>query len=213
MIAALIVLAKAPLPGRVKTRLCPPCTADQAAAVAAAALRDTLAVATTAPVARRHLALSGDLAAPPGWTVTPQRGSGLGERLANAFADTAAAGLPSMVIGMDTPQVTAGHLMAAASLLDDADAVIGPAADGGWWTLALRDPGHGRALIDVPMSTPDTGALTVAALLRRGLTVAVTATLRDVDTAADAWAVARLYPSTGFAAAVRTHVPIREGVA
>jgi len=207
MSVQLLVLAKTPVPGRVKTRLCPPCTPGQAAAVAAAALADTLAAVTAAPAVRRCLVVDGDHPAPPGWHRTTQRGATLGERLARAYADTRVDGAGSLLIGMDTPQVSAGLLADAARRLgedeDDADAVLGLAEDGGWWALGLRNPRHGRALRRVPMSTPDTGALTLAALRARGLRVAALPTLRDVDTYADARAVAALCPAgSRFASAV-----------
>jgi rSAM/selenodomain-associated transferase 1 len=199
----LVVLAKAPRPGRVKTRLCPPCTPETAARVAAAALADTVAAVTAAPAVRRTLVVDGTYPVPPGWSVRPQRGNGLGERLAHAFADTALPGVPTLLVGMDTPQVTAALLADAAAALANADAVLGPAADGGWWALGLREPAHAAVLPAVPTSTAETGARTRAALLRRGLRVAPLPELRDVDTAADAWAVAALC-ATGsrFAAAV-----------
>jgi rSAM/selenodomain-associated transferase 1 len=202
-----LLMAKEPVPGRVKTRLCPPCTHGQAAAVAAAALRDTVDAVDAAPVTRRTLVVSGRYETPPAWSVVAQRGQGLGQRLAHAFADTACADAASLLIGMDTPQVTPGVLVRTAGLLREADAVLGPAEDGGWWALALSDPRHADVLAGVPMSTPDTCALTAAALRGRGLTVATTASLRDVDTAADAWAVAALCSSGRFADAVRTCVP------
>lgn len=203
----LLVIAKAPVPGRVKTRLCPPCTPDGAAAVAAAALADTLDAASAAAAVRRTVVLSGQHPAPAGWRVVPQRGDGLDERLAYAFADTALPGVASLLVGMDTPQLDAGLLAALAAGLDGADAVLAPAADGGWWALALRDPAAAAALRGVPMSRADTGARTGAALHRAGLRVAAGPPLRDVDTAADAWAVAAVRPSSRFAAAVRDHVP------
>ena len=68
---------------------------------------------------------------------------------------------------MDTPQVTPELLGALRpARLTDADAVLGPAVDGGWWALGLRDRAHARVLASVPMSTPDTGRLTLAALRR-----------------------------------------------
>jgi uncharacterized protein len=208
MSTQLLVIAKAPVPGRVKTRLCPPCTPGQAAAVAEAALVDTLAAGWTMPAVRRTLVLSGMYPVPMGWRSVRQRGTGLGDRLANAFADTVVSGVASVLIGMDTPQVDAARLAAVVSALDRADAVLAPAEDGGWWALALRDPAHASALRVVAMSRPDTGALTAAALAGLGLDVARGPTLRDVDSAADAWAVARQVPDGRFSRAVRTHVPI-----
>jgi rSAM/selenodomain-associated transferase 1 len=204
----LLVIAKAPVPGRVKTRLCPPCTPRQAAEIAAAALADTIAAATMLPNARRTIVLCGQYVSPDGWRLVPQRGDGLAERLTNGFADTAQPDTASVLIGMDTPQVTARLLATVAAGLADADAVLGPALDGGWWTLALRDPSHAGALREVPMSTPDTAAATLAALRDRGLRVRLTAPLRDVDTAADAWEVAAQCPHGSFAAAVRRCVPL-----
>jgi hypothetical protein len=203
-----LVLAKAPVPGRVKTRLCPPCTPGQAARVAAAALADTIDAVTATPAAARTLVLEGELPAPPGWAVLPQRGTTLGRRLAAAFADTARPGTASVLIGMDTPQVTPGQLAAAADLLRAADAVLGPARDGGWWALGLREPAYATVLRDIPTSTATTGADTLTALRRRGLVVASLPELRDVDTAADAYDVARLCaPGSRFAAAVPELVP------
>lgn len=204
----ILVIAKQPVAGRVKTRLCPPCTPAQAAAVAAAALADTLDTVTATPAMRRTLILSGQYEAPPGWCVVGQHGDGLGERLANAFADTAIPGVASLLIGMDTPQITPALLDRVALGLGSADVVLGPAEDGGWWALALRDPAHAAVLRDIPMSTPDTHALTVAALLARRLVVQPSARLRDVDTAADALAVARACPTGRFATAVADNVTV-----
>src|SRR4051812_32643874 len=105
MAATLIVIAKAPVAGRVKTRLCPPCTPGEAAALAEAALRDTLDAASRCRAARRVLALDGAPGAwlPPGFDVEPQRGDGLAERLAHAFAGVSG---PAFLVGMDTPQLT-----------------------------------------------------------------------------------------------------------
>lgn len=208
MRAQLLVIAKAPVPGRVKTRLCPPCTPYQAGRVAAAALADTLTAGYAMPATRHTILLSGQWTPPPGWHSVKQRGEGLADRLANGFADTAQAGTGSVLIGMDTPQVTARLLASVAAALDDADAVLGPADDGGWWTLGLRDPAHAEALRTVPMSTVDTGAATAAALRSRGLRVRLTGSLRDVDTASDAWEVAGQCTGGTFAGAVRRNVPL-----
>jgi hypothetical protein len=189
MSAHLLVLAKAPVAGRVKTRLCPPCTPPQAARIAAAALADTIDAVSACPASSRTLVLDGVHPVPPGWSSRPQVGPDLGARLAHAYVDG-----PSLLVGMDTPQLTADLLSAATDQLCHADAVLGPAADGGWWALGLRDPGHAAVLRHVPTSTATTGADTVAALRHLGLRVVLLPELSDVDTAADARAVAALCP-------------------
>src|ERR1700739_476099 len=108
--AALLVIAKEPLPGRAKTRLSPPCTPEQAAWLAASALRDTLDVVGRTPVARRVLVFEGDGERwrPPGFELLQQRGDGLADRLAAAFEDVDG---PALLVGMDTPQLTPELLM------------------------------------------------------------------------------------------------------
>ncbi|GIF52073.1 hypothetical protein Afe04nite_66120 [Asanoa ferruginea] len=208
-----LVVAKAPVPGLAKTRLCPPATLRQAAEVARAALLCTAAAvraATRTPVLA-HTGSFGDAVGPAGlrrvfagWRRLPQRGDGLAERLANAHADVAVTlpGQPVVQIGMDTPQVTAALLGAALRKLDDTDAVIGPAADGGWWAVGFRDPTHAAALRDVPMSTATTFDHTRAAIAARGLRITELPTLTDVDDWPAAHAVARLIPDTAFARVV-----------
>ncbi len=194
----LLVIAKQPLPGRVKTRLVPPCSYEQAAALAEAALGDTLRTVLAAPARRRVLVLDGEPGPwlPPGFDVVPQCGGLLDERLAAAFAAVRG---PALLIGMDTPQVTPDLL---AVDWGAADAVFGPAADGGFWALGLREPDP-ALLRGVPMSTSATGAIQRARLVAAGLRVADLPQLRDVDTAADALAVARQAPWSGFAARAR----------
>jgi glycosyltransferase A (GT-A) superfamily protein (DUF2064 family) len=218
--AQVLVLAKAPRPGDVKTRLCPPCTPDQAAAVALAALHDTLDAVDEAPpelVGRRLLVLEGspgysdvddDWWPRAGWDLCPQRGTSLSERIGHAFADTAVTGLPSVLIGMDTPQVTGALLAQCLGELTGADAVLGAAADGGWWLLGLRDPSQAVVLSGVPTSRPDTGVRTRAALSGAGLSVAAAPVLQDVDTAPDAWRVAdECRIGSRFVTAVARNVP------
>ena len=199
----LLVIAKQPLPGRVKTRLVPPCTPEQAAALAEAALADTLRTVLMAPAARRVLVLDGEAGPwlPPGFDIVPQCGGPLDERLAGAFGAVRG---PALLIGMDTPQVTPALLIVDWEV---ADAWFGPAADGGFWALGLRVPDP--ALVrGVPMSAANTGASQRARLHAAGLRVADLPRLRDVDTAEDALAVARLVPRSRFAARVRELVPL-----
>jgi uncharacterized protein len=194
----LLVIAKQPVPGRVKTRLVPPCTHEQAAALAEAALADTLHTVATVPARRRVLVLDGEPGPwlPAGFDIVPQCAGPLDERLADAFAGVDG---PALLIGMDTPQVTLDLLTVD---WQAADAVFGPAADGGFWALGLRVPDP-ALLRGVPMSTSATGAIQRARLLAAGLRVADLPQLRDVDTAADAVAVARQAPRSRFAARVR----------
>ncbi|HEX4787015.1 MAG TPA: DUF2064 domain-containing protein [Actinospica sp.] len=216
--STLIVLAKAPVPGRVKTRLCPPFTPDEAAALAAAALDDTLELAAATGADHRLLVLDGEPGVElrgayleRGFIRRPQISGTLDVRLAGAFA--AAARLdagPALLIGMDTPQ-------ASTSVLDEAlramawdpaaegrchDAAFGPAEDGGFWALGLREPAHARTtslLLGVPMSAPDTGAVQLRRLEKAGLEVLRLPMLRDVDTAGCAYAAAELRPGSAFA--------------
>lgn len=202
----LLVVAKAPVAGRVKTRLCPPFTPEQAAQLAEAALCDTLAAVAATPAVARTLVLDGAPGAwlPPSFAVLPQRGDGLDERLAAAYDDGwALRPAPLLLVGMDTPQVTPALLTSATAALlsHGTDAVLGPADDGGWWGLGLRRP-DASLLRGVPMSTDRTGAAQHARLVSAGLQVSMLPVLTDVDTADDAHAVAEQCPSSRFAAAL-----------
>jgi uncharacterized protein len=198
---SLIVIAKAPVAGRVKTRLTPPFTPEQAAGLAAAALVDTLAAGTRAWRAeRRVLVLDGEPGAwvPDGFEVLPQRGDGLAERLAAAFDDV---GGPAFLVGMDTPQLTPALIRAGLRALATHDAAFGPAADGGYWGIGLRRPRR-AVFAGVPMSEPHTGTVQRRRLDALGLRTAVLPTLLDVDTIAAARAVAADAPASRFAAAL-----------
>jgi uncharacterized protein len=202
--AQVVVIAKEPVPGRVKTRLTPPFTPAQAAALAEASLVDTLAAVAATPVSRRVLALDGRPGRwlPAGFDVIGQRGAGLDERIAWALTDAQETlAVPLVLIGMDTPQVTPGLLAAAAEPLvsDTADATFGLAEDGGFWLLGLRkiDP---ALVLGVPMSRPDTGSRQLARLEQAGLRVRRLPELIDVDTAAEAEHIAAATPGSAFAA-------------
>jgi rSAM/selenodomain-associated transferase 1 len=196
--AALVVMAKEPLPGHVKTRLCPPLSPEQAATLAEAALADTLQAVAWTPARRRVVALAGNpgpwLA--PGFEVVAQRGDNLAERLANATRDV---GEALVFLGMDTPQVTRALLCDALERLAGADAVLGPTTDGGYWTIGLREPDP-RAFDGVPMSSSATARTQRERLEQLGLRVADLEPLRDVDAFDDAKAVAAIAPWTRFAA-------------
>jgi len=194
---ALIVIAKAPEPGRSKTRLSPPLTLERAARLAEAALADTLACVASTGTGRRVLALDGEPGAwlPRGFEVIPQRGEGLDERLASAFEDV---GEPALLVGMDTPQLRPELLHIGLARVAGGEAVLGPAADGGYWAIGLRDF-HRELFEGVPMSTSGTFAAQLARLEEHGLSVGLLPPLRDVDLIDDARAVAAMVPRSRFA--------------
>ena len=197
------IIAKAPRPGQAKTRLCPPCTPEEAAGIARAALEDTVAAVAATPTAgRRVVVLDGPAGPwlPPEFDVVPQRDGSLGDRLDAAFSDL---GGPTIVVAMDTPQVTPELLGEAARVLQrsDTDAVLGLTEDGGYWAIGLREPDR-RVFDGVPMSSPRTGRAQLARLGELGLTISLLPELRDVDDFDDAVSVARAAPDSGFAAAL-----------
>jgi glycosyltransferase A (GT-A) superfamily protein (DUF2064 family) len=209
-----LVMAKAPVAGRVKTRLAADVGDVAAAELAAAALLDTLDLVREAfsdgPLA---FAVDGDLAAAErsdelaarleGWTVIPQRGESFAERIGHAHSDVhAAVGSGVLQIGMDTPHLVPEMLLTAADALTDHDGVLGLAEDGGWWLLGLTDPRQAKLLRDVPMSRADTGDLTMAALAGT-VGMATTSTTYDVDTVTEADRAAADAPHTRFAAGWR----------
>jgi rSAM/selenodomain-associated transferase 1 len=198
--STVLVMAKAPVPGRVKTRLCPPCTPEQAAAIAEAALADTLDAVALCGADRRVVALDGAPGPwlPVGFEVVAQVGSTFADRLDAAWSTMTG---PTLQIGMDTPQVDAGLLDDGLDRLTREQAVLGLATDGGWWGLGLRRPVP-DLFVDVPMSTDHTGAAQIAALNAHGIEPALLRPLRDIDTIDDAVAVAATIPRSRTAARV-----------
>lgn len=193
----LVIIAKECLPGRVKTRLHPAVSYEQAAELAAASLADTLAVGTQLPAERRILAFDGLIAPPDSqhYEIVPQTDGELDERLAAVF--DAAQG-PTILIGMDTPQLRAADLASFFPWPDDADFVFGPAVDGGFWCLGMREP-RGDLIRGIPMSRDDTGAQQLARLTVTGGAIRTLSSLIDVDTIVEARAVAALAPKSRFA--------------
>ncbi|MDX2938262.1 TIGR04282 family arsenosugar biosynthesis glycosyltransferase [Streptomyces ipomoeae] len=151
--ATLLVIAKEPVPGRVKTRLTPPFTPQEAAALAEAALTDTLHTMLQVPAGRRVLVIDGTPGPwlPPGFEVVPQACGDLDERSAAAF-ELCDSG-PALLVGMDTPQLTPG--LPADVGRDGHDAWFGPAADGGFWGL-----GSTEAITCVRASSPPASSMT-----------------------------------------------------
>jgi glycosyltransferase A (GT-A) superfamily protein (DUF2064 family) len=194
---SLVVIAKEPLAGRVKTRLIGDFTAEQAADLARAALLDTLAVVGDTPAASHVLLLDGRAGdwVPPNWRVIAQSAGGLDERIVNGFEALDPG--PALLVGMDTPQLRRSDLA-----FDFAryESCLGRAADGGYWSLGFRDPRRARETVTgVPMSEAATGAIQYQRLRAAGLSVQLLDTLTDVDTSDDARMVAHQDPGTRFA--------------
>lgn len=200
MTAAVVVFAKAPVAGRVKTRMIPPLTPDQAAGLYAAMLADVLD-ATAEFAARRGLdavlaidppEVCGEMArrAPPGYRVVAQRGPGLSARMAWAVSELAAAGRDRVLVrGSDSPALESGTLDAALDALSDCDLVVCPDLDGGYSLVGLRRPAPG--LFDHPMSTERVLDDTLANAERLGLRSRVLPPRFDLDTAEDLAHLAR----------------------
>ena len=206
----LVVIAKEPLPGDVKTRLCPPCTLGQAATTAEAALADTLAAGAATPASRHIVALDGRPGdwLPQGFDVLAQRNGSLGNRLFGAFEDCfSLSPEPVVLIGMDTPQVSPDLLLSAEiALRGRADAVMGMAPDGGYWLLGLSHL-HPGAFSGVPMSADDTGEAQRRRLEECGYTVGLVDPLQDFDHADAALEIAAMVPGSRFARAVAKGIP------
>lgn len=190
----LSIIAKAPVAGRVKTRLCPPCTPDEAARVAAASLADTFAAAeavAAATNARRVLLLDGD---PQDWMPSTfhtvrQRGVGLAQRLCNGFIDLG----PGVIVGMETPHVVPALADAIECARRGIDS-IGLALDGGYWMIGLSAKSAESAddlFQNVAMSATNTGCSQLRRMHALGCRVRLLPTARDLDTADDLRAVAR----------------------
>jgi glycosyltransferase A (GT-A) superfamily protein (DUF2064 family) len=192
-----IVLAKECVPGRVKTRLTPPFEPEEAAALAAASLADTLETVGRVRADRYLLWFDGTAPTGTGFEVGAQPAGGLDERIAAAFE---AVDDRAVLVGMDTPQLDPAVLQA---VLDDdgADAWFGRATDGGFWALGLDPlPQRGDLVRGVPMSTAHTGAAQLLRLHAAGRTVRMLPELTDVDHVEDALVAAAAAPSSRFAA-------------
>ncbi len=210
--AVVLVVAKSPVVGNVKTRLGREVGMERAADLAAAALLDTVKVCAAAYGAERcHLSLDGVLAhgqlaeelldATADWTFHPQRGERFAERLVNAHEDaSAASGSPVVQVGMDTPHLSTEALLEAGALLTGPDAaVLGPALRRRLVAPRGRPPAPGRAPArgaDVHRADRE---LTREALARAGARVTEIESLCDVDEVEDAELVAAGAPDTRFA--------------
>jgi len=190
--SALVVFLKHPRPGAVKTRLAAAIGAEAAAGLYRALAEQVLEATTpTAGDYERLVFFDPPESLPemrdwlPGVRLMAQSGHDLGARMADAFARAFARGARRVaIVGTDAPGVSRATVRAALSALDAADVVIGPAADGGYYLIALRAPGPGL-FAGIEWSTPDVREQTLARAAAAGLSVRELKHLRDVDTLDD----------------------------
>ncbi|MBA8816027.1 hypothetical protein FHX48_001100 [Microbacterium halimionae] len=206
------IIAKECRPGFVKTRLSPLLTPNEAAELAAASLADTIEFVSAIPATRRILFFDG---IPPqgakrlGFEVLPQPSGGLDQRLGFLFDEMTG---PSLMIGMDTPQVTIQDLAGPLTGWEKSiDCWFGPAIDGGFWALAMKEP-DGSVIRGVEMSQPDTGQQQRSRLVDAGLQVRDLSTLRDFDHVEDIDEIASSIPGSRTEkvwSAMRSHLSAR----
>jgi len=182
-------MAKRPLAGAVKRRLARDIGVVAATRFYRTALAHTVGRLAADPRWCTYLSVTPDAALAercwpswPGLTFVPQGAGDLGARMQAAF-DGLPPG-PVVVVGSDIPGIAPAHIARAFKLLGQADAVLGPAADGGYWLVGLkRRPGRLTPFAGVPWSTNQALAATLANL--RGRAVALASTLNDVDAGTD----------------------------
>lgn len=182
----LCLFARDPQPGRVKTRLSPALPAPLAARLYAGLLGDSWAAATASARATRRVVHWADTPGTPptGFAMSLQHGDDLGARITHAFAEELALGGPVLLIGSDTPALTAAHLDTAFAALETNDVVVGPTLDGGYWGLGLRASAP-QLFTDIPWSTREVLVRTLVRAHASGLRVATVDTLEDLDTPHD----------------------------
>ncbi len=194
---AIIICARAPVPGMVKTRLCPPLTPDEAATLQGSLVMDAIAVARSIRGVETHVACTPDTAHPFFQTLASrnrinwcnQAGDDLGQRMDHALASVLARGYRyAVLVGTDTPALASRHYRRAQELLQSCDVVFGPAEDGGYYLVGLKQPAP--ALFDrIPWSTGRVLAQSRAQADTLGLTVGLLDRERDLDTFDDVRAV------------------------
>ncbi|HUP18460.1 MAG TPA: TIGR04282 family arsenosugar biosynthesis glycosyltransferase [Gemmatimonadota bacterium] len=188
--AFVVVFARAPVPGRVKTRLTPALRAQEAADLYRALLLDTMDavepaaartfVAYTPHDARRHL----ETLLGPRREYMPQGPGDLGARLAHVFGRLADGRRPVLVVGSDCPGLTRARIGEAEDALKRADVVVGPTEDGGYYLIGMKRP-HPGLFEDIPWSTAGVAEATRARIAAAGLEARWLQTERDIDTPED----------------------------
>jgi rSAM/selenodomain-associated transferase 1 len=193
MSTALIIFAKAPIPGEVKTRLCPPLTPDEAASLHGTLVLDTIERTKNLPGVSLYVAGAPDHAHPffkvlegrYGAKLLPQRGPDLGTRMRWAMQDAFEQGVQDVILtGTDLPTLPRAHLTEALKLIKTHDVVLGPTPDGGYYLIGLR-----RMIPDlfdgIAWSTASVFAETKKKIESAGLSLGLLPECRDLDTLED----------------------------
>jgi hypothetical protein len=184
-VTRVVIFAKAPVPGQVKTRLIPVLGEEGAAALAQQMLLDTCREALAANVGPVELCLSGSFGGvPKGIEVSDQGGGDLGQRLARAVKRVAETGKAAIFIGTDCPELDFLRLRKAARDLDHHDAVVHPTFDGGYALLGLNQY-EPSIFSGIKWSSRSVAADTIARIRALGWSLHIGDTLRDVDEPAD----------------------------
>lgn len=191
--AAVAIMAKAPWPGQVKTRLCPPLSPEDAAHLYRAFLLDKIGQVDTLPVspviayAPAEAKATVSALAPSHFSLIPQHGKDLGARLLSTFEHLFSRGcLRALAVDSDTPTLPTAYLHRALDLLADTgiDVVLGPTEDGGYYLIGLRQP-HRELFEAIAWSTPHVLSQTLHRSQAQRLRVACLAPWYDVDTFSD----------------------------
>ena len=187
----LLVVAKRPTPGQTKTRLCPPLTPIQAANLYDCFLRDTLDAMRKVLGVHRAIGFLPEDAQDyfkqlaPDMSLICQRGASLGERLDNLLTEALAnSSQRAVVMDSDSPTLPQAYISQAFEQLADADVVLGPTHDGGYYLIGMKQP-QSHLLRQVQMSTPHVLKDTLALAESTGLVVSLLPAWYDVDTIAD----------------------------
>lgn len=188
----IVVVAKKPDPGAVKTRMCPPLTAKQAALMAGLFLHSTIVNATESDAGEVAIGFAPDTEEDwfksryPDLHLLPQGEGDLGERMNRLFMQAfQAEQSPVLLIGADTPHLPTQHLSnAIAQLRNSADLVLGPSEDGGYYLVGLRRPVP-ELFENIAWSSSTVFRATVDRAAKFGLKVALLPVERDIDDAKD----------------------------
>ena len=229
---ALVMVVKEPSPGRVKTRLCPPLSPEEASRLYACLLADSAEEMAALRFVRRYLFLdppesAGRVTGGPfaAFEPLPQRGGNLGSRMLGAASLAFRRGaVRAVIVGADCPALTAGRVRQAfRELRDGAEAVFGPSADGGYYLAGLCSPGT-HLFEGIPWGTGTVLRETAARCRAAGAAFSLLPPERDVDRYEDLlalreWAASRTSPRcrrtrewlTAFFAPGREGSPARRG--